>query len=97
MKYFILKKPAFIDFSMEKYSEKMPLMSKHQILSDGKMSNASLVKHKNGKWYIRYGDALLELKSIESKEMAISSIKMDSGSILGKDKNKWFLQNTENL
>lgn len=97
MTFFILKKPAFITFNMEKYSESVSLMCKHQVLSDGNVSNASLVKHKNGRWYIKYGNVLLEMRDVECKEMFISKIKDDSGTFVEKVNCKWFLQNTANL
>ncbi|ELA41149.1 uncharacterized protein VICG_01848 [Vittaforma corneae ATCC 50505] len=97
MAFFILKKPAFITFNMEKYSENMSLMSKHQILSNGNTSNASLVKHRNGKWYIKYGNVLLEMKDVKCKEMTISKINHDVGTFVEKVNCKWFLQNTANL
>lgn len=96
--FFILKKPAFVEFSLEKYSKNITKLNKHKILSDGNVSNASLVKHRNGSWYIKYGNNLLELKEIESRKMTISEIDEDNGGKLIENADrKWFLQNTNNV
>lgn len=97
MNFFVLKKPAFLEFSMQAYTENASLHSKHQILSNSKVTNASLVKHKNGKWYLRYGDALLELKDVETKEIVLSKIENDCGTVFATVHKKWFVQNTCNL
>lgn len=97
MRFFVLKKPAFLTFNTAKYTENTSLMSKHQILSDGVASNAALVKHENGSWYIKYGNALLELRSIGTKDMFITSVDGNSGVFVEKTRKKWFLQNTANL
>lgn len=97
MPFFILKKPAFITFNLEKYSENTSLISKHQILSNETVHNASLVKHRNGKWYIKYGNKLIEMKEVPCKEIAISELKEESGIVIEESKSKWFLQNPGNL
>lgn len=97
MQFFILKKPTFIDFNMEKLSETVSLKGKHQILFDGSSSNSSLVKLKDGNWYVRYGKVLLLLKSVECKEMTIGKLQNNKGELIKGIKSKWILQNTANI
>lgn len=97
MRLFVVKKPAFLTFNTEKYSESMPLMSKHQILSDGNITNAALVKRADGTWCIKYGNSLLEMKSVESKEVVVSRINGRDGEFLETTNCKWFVQNSANL
>jgi len=97
MKLFIVKKPAFLTFNLEKYTEGAPLMSKHQILSDGSVTNAALVKRADGTWCIKYGNDLLEMKSVECKEVVVSRINGRDGEFLEKTTSKWFVQNSANL
>lgn len=97
MQFFIVKKPTFIDFNMEQLSETVSLKGKHQILYNGTSSNSSLVKLKDGNWYIRYGKSLLKLKSVDCKEMTIGKIHNDQGELIKSVNNKWILQNTEKI
>lgn len=97
MTFFILKKPAFISFNHENYSDNTALMSKHQILSNESQSNAALVRHRDGTWYIKYGKELLELRSMKCKKMCIAKIEEGEGEMVEKVENKWFLQNTVGL
>lgn len=97
MRFFVIKKPAFLTFNMEKYSEAMPLMSKHQILSDGNKTNAALVKREDGVWCIKYGNTILEMKSVECKDVVVSRVTGRDGVFLEKTNQKWFVQNTANL
>lgn len=95
MRFFILKKPACVDFNPEKYTEESSLKSRHQVLSDGINSNARLVKLANGKWYIRYGNTMLEMRSVESKPMTVSILEGKQGRFLDTVRCKWFLQNRQ--
>ena len=97
MQFFIVKKPLFIDFNMEKLSETVSLKGKHQILFDGTSSNSSLVKMKDGNWYVRYGKTLLKLKSVDCKEMTIGKIQNNQGELVESVNKKWILQNTGNI
>jgi hypothetical protein len=80
--FFILKKPAFIDFNTELCSNESSLKSRHQILFNGTDSNAKLVKMSNGKWYVKYGRNLLEMKEVICKPMGISQVEDGKGQIL---------------
>lgn len=93
--FFIIKKPAFIDFNLETCTNETALKSRHQILYNGTDSNAKLVKLNNGKWYIKYGRNMLELKEIPSKKMAIAEVEENKGNIKGVAESKWFLQGTQ--
>lgn len=94
MTFFIVKKPTFIQFNMEKKKDTSSLKSVHQILYDGTYSNAALVKLKNGTWCIKYGDKLLELKEVEAKESSIVKMEGNKGEVLAGVKSKWILQNS---
>ena len=82
---------------MEKLSETISLKGKHQILFDGISSNSSLVKLRDGNWYIRYGKTILLLKSVDCKEMTIGKIENGSGELIKSVEKKWILQNTANI
>jgi hypothetical protein len=93
--FLIIKKPTFIDFNMELHTETVSLKGRHQILFNGESSNSSLVKLRNGNWYIRYGNVLLELKSSKCKDMTIAKIQNNSGQMLETVGCKWIVQNNK--
>ena len=97
MPFFIVKKPTFIDFNMATHTQTVPLKSKHQILFNGNSSNSSLVKLRNGTWCIRYGNILLELKSVDSKDTAIARIQNNTGEVIENVESKWIIQNNGKL
>jgi len=95
MNFLILKKPAFIDFNQEVYTKESSLKSRHQILYDGKDSNARLIKLKNGKWFVKYGNTMIEMKAVSCKPMRIATVEGKQGQFLETVSVKWFLQNTQ--
>lgn len=95
MRFFVLKKPAYLDFNAEHYTEEASLKSRHQILSNGASSNAKLVRLRNGEWCIRYGNTMLEMRSVESKPMKVSVLDGKGGRFLDTVDCKWFLQSKQ--